>query len=134
QKYADRGVVFIGIHTAGTEMSLIKRFLDQQEWTAIIGLDTGDDINSSITTGAYSVESFPTLMVIDRQGKVSFNTGDIPDDKSQFINQLEQEAKSAGIPWPLDKDADETEIVSRMRRLNLAIYTREIDRALATKP
>jgi hypothetical protein len=130
-RYHDRGVVFVGIHTAGTDMSLIERLLKQQEWKTVVGLDTGEDINTGATVQTFGINSYPTVMVIDGDGKISFNSGDLTTDEDKFLREIEQLARSIGLPWPLDKDADEEKMKARMTRLNLALYGRQIDRALA---
>ncbi len=35
-RYKDRDVEFLGVHTAGTEMALVKRLLKQQDWDLMV--------------------------------------------------------------------------------------------------
>lgn len=134
ERYKDQDVVFIGIHTAGTDMSLVKRLIDQQEWQTITGLDTGEDIASGASVGAFAVNGFPTVMVIDREGKIAFNTDYTPGDQEQamkeFMKRAEEDAKSLGLPWPIDKDATQEELRQRLTKLQVLQLSREIDRAL----
>ncbi len=133
-KYKDEDIVFLSIHTAGTDMSVIQKLLKQQEWQTIAGLDAGDDIESSATVDAFAVRQFPTVMVLDRQGKIAFNSADLPGDpeqaRKQFMKQAEEDAKSLGLPWPIDKDATQEQIVERISRLQVLSFSREIDQAL----
>jgi hypothetical protein len=76
EKYADQDVVFLAIHTAGTDMAIIQRLLNQEEWRVITAIDAGEDLQGSITAERYVVNGYPTVMVLDPSGKVHFNTGD----------------------------------------------------------
>jgi thiol-disulfide isomerase/thioredoxin len=134
ERYKGQDVVFLGIHTAGTDMSLIKGLLKQQQWQAVTGLDVGDEVVSGVSVRAFAVKGFPTVMVIDRQGKIAFNSGDLPTDREQatkqFMKRMEEDAKSLGLPWPIDNDATEEQITERLNRLQVLHLSREIDRAL----
>lgn len=134
ERFADKEVVFLGIHTAGTDMSLIQRLLKQQDWKATTGLDVGDDIVTGKTVQAFAVHGFPTVVVIDRQGKIAFNSGDVPENKEQFMKQMEQLVTELGFPWPLDEDVTKEELQARLIKLNVAMFSREIERALNSQP
>lgn len=131
-RYQDQDVVFLGIHTAGTDMTLVKRLLKQQEWEITAGVDTGDDIVTGETVKRYAIRGYPSTLVIDRNGVIAFNIGDIPEDHEVFMRQVEELAKAAGLPWPIDKDATEEEVMQRMTRLQVFMLSREIDKALET--
>ena len=130
ERFQDRGVVFLGIHTAGTDMTLIKRLMKQEQWNTVTGLDRGEEIVSGATVMTFAVKGYPTLMVIDREGRIAFNSNDVPADREQFMKQAEELAKSIGVPWPVDKDATQEEVMERMTRLQVAHYSREIERVL----
>jgi hypothetical protein len=129
-RYKDRDVVFLGIHTAGTDMTLIKRLLKQQAWDLAVGLDTGDDMDSGQTTRSFAIHGYPTVMVIDPNGKIAFNSHDTSKDPKVFLRDMEAMAKSAGVRWPIDKDADDDEIRRRITRLQVFIFGLQIDKAL----
>lgn len=135
EHYKDKDVVFLAIHTAGTDMSLVKRLMKQQEWSVVSGLDKGEDIVSGHTIQAFGVQGFPTIVVIDRQGKVAFNSGLEPADRESAIKEMERLAQSIGLPWPLDKedgkDVEKDVLSERLTRLQFAMFSREIDKALA---
>ena len=59
-RYKDRDVVFLGVHTAGTDMALVKRLLKQQDWDLTVGLDTGDDIVTGETVRRFTFKAIPT--------------------------------------------------------------------------
>lgn len=132
-RYQDRDVVFLGIHTAGTDMTVVKRLLKQQEWETVVGLDAGDDIVTGETVQRYAIQGYPSVVVVNRDGTVGFNSGDAPKDQALFMREMETLAKSAGLPWPIDKDATEEEVKERMTRLQVVMFSRAIDKALDTK-
>ncbi len=135
EHYKDKDVAFLAIHTAGTDMSLVKRLMKQQEWNVVSGLDKGEDIVDGRTIQAFGVQGFPTIMVIDRQGKVAFNSGLEPADRESAIKEIEKLALSIGLPWPLDKeggkDVEKDVLLERFTKLQFAMFSREIDKALA---
>jgi thiol-disulfide isomerase/thioredoxin len=132
-RYEDRDVVFLGIHTAGTDMTLVKRLLKQQEWGITVGLDAGDAIVTGETVQRYAIQGYPSVIVVDRNGTIAFNSGDFPKDQDLFIREMETIAKSAGLPWPIDKDATKEEVMERMTRLQVVMFSRMIDEALKTQ-
>lgn len=130
ERFADRDVVLLGIHSAGTDMSLIRRFLEQNNCPLPTGLDAGGDKVHGATVLAYAVNLYPTLMIVDREGKIAFNTEIAPSDRDAHLAEMERVAKAAGFPWPLDKDATPDEVQERLNQLWFAIYSREIERVL----
>jgi len=132
-RYKDRDVVLLGIHTAGTDMTFVKRFLKQQEWNLTVGLDTGEDKVTGETVRGYAIQGYPSVIIVDRKGTIAFNSGDVPKDREVFMREMEAMAKSAGLPWPIDKDATEEEVLERMTQLQVAMFGRMIDEALKTQ-
>jgi hypothetical protein len=112
-------------------MSVVQRLLKQQEWQSVTGLDTGSDIVTGATVKAYAVRGFPTVMVIDREGKIVFNNHDLPEDEKEAMQMIEKLVKELGFPWPIDEGVTREEASERMRKLNVALHSREIERALA---
>jgi thiol-disulfide isomerase/thioredoxin len=133
-RFKDRDVVFLGVHTAGTDMALVKRLLKQQDWDYLVGLDTGDDIVTGETVRRFAVQGYPNVIVVDRNGTIAFNSGEVPKDREVYMREMEALAQSAGLPWPLDQDATEEELIERMTKLQVAMYGRKIDEALQVKP
>jgi thiol-disulfide isomerase/thioredoxin len=129
-RYKAKDVVFFGIHTAGTDMTLVKRLLKQQEWDIIVGLDSGEEIVTGETVQRYAIQGYPSVIVVDRHGTIAFNSGDVPKDRDVFMREMKMTAKSAGLPWPIDKDATKEEVMERMTRLQVVMYSRMIDEAL----
>ena len=46
------------------------------------------------------------------------------------MRDMEAMAKSAGLPWPIDKDATEEQILEWGTQLQVYMFGREIDKAL----
>jgi len=83
------------------------------------------------TVKAFAVHGFPTVMVIDREGKIAFNNHDLPEDEKEAMKFIEKLVKELGFPWPIDEVGTREEAISRMAKINVALHSREIDRALA---
>jgi thiol-disulfide isomerase/thioredoxin/protocatechuate 3,4-dioxygenase beta subunit len=132
-RYEDDGVVFLSVHTAGTDMSLVKRLLSQQQWAMIVGLDAGDDIVSGKTVQAYAVQGFPTLIVVDPAGRIAFNSGDTSNLEA-MMREAGELAQSAGIPWPLDTETDVDLAKQQMSQIMVMMYSRKIEQALKAAP
>ncbi len=130
QRYQERDVVFLGIHTAGTDMALVKRLLKQKKWNITVGLDNGDDIVSGETVRRYGIRGYPTIMIIDRDGNISFNSEDTPQNRDALMRDMKSLAELAGLPWPIDKDATEEQIAERITRLQVVMFGRKIEEAL----
>jgi thiol-disulfide isomerase/thioredoxin len=65
QKYKDRGLVVIGVHSEnGGEK--VADFLKEKEYTFPVAIDTGD------TAARYAIEAWPTYFLIDKAGKVAW--------------------------------------------------------------
>jgi thiol-disulfide isomerase/thioredoxin len=129
ERYEDRGVIFLGIHTAGTDMGLAKRLLKQQQWDLAVGLDTGDDITTGETVQRYAVQGFPSVIIVGRNGNIAYNSGDVPD-RTVFSEEMKAVAHSAGLTWPIDQGATEAEVRERIKKLQVSLYSKRIDEAL----
>src|SRR5690606_38207314 len=58
QRFRDRDVVFLGLHTAGTELGQIRNVMQFKKWGWPTALDAGDDITMGTTVERYRVRSF----------------------------------------------------------------------------
>jgi thiol-disulfide isomerase/thioredoxin len=132
QRYQDDEVVFFSIHTGGSDMAMVKRMVKQYQWQTMVGLDVRTDIASGETTRRYAIQGYPTLIVIDRAGVVTFNSGDIPADRDAFMREMQERAAAIGLPWPIEKDATDEEVIERMTKLQAETWGRMIDQALKT--
>jgi thiol-disulfide isomerase/thioredoxin len=134
RRYKDRDVVFLGVHTAGTDVAIVKRLLKQQNWDLVVGVDTGGDIVTGETARRFAIQGYPNVFIVDRNGTIAFNSGDVPKDREALMRNMEAVAQSAGVPWPIDKDTTNEEILKRMTKLQVVMYGRKINEALKVKP
>ncbi len=88
-RFADHAeVVFLGIHSAGTDMSQVKKLLRVKDWRLVTGLDKGTDIARGTVARAYGARGWPTTVIIDRQGKIAYNSNlEQWDDLTVFIEK-----------------------------------------------
>jgi hypothetical protein len=67
KKYADKGLVIVGVHTPwGAEK--LKEFVKEKEITYVVALDSSPDGRAGKTLAKYQVDSFPDYYFIDRKG------------------------------------------------------------------
>lgn len=128
--YADQDVVFLAIHTAGTEMAVIQRLLNQEQWRVVTAIDTGENLRTGVTADRYIVNGYPTVMVLDRNGQIHLNTGDFSRGVATIQAEMAELAKEKQIPWPPAADLPLEEITKQFNQLNVHMFSREIDAAL----
>ncbi len=133
KKYADKGVVFLSIHSPGYQASEVAKLVALKKLTLPVGLDEGTEISEGTTALRYGIHGTPGMFVIDREGRVARNFAAKAGDRAEILKRGEELARKLNIPWPMDKDAIEEEIVARGNRLAEALLTQEIDAALAKK-
>jgi thiol-disulfide isomerase/thioredoxin len=133
EKYRDKDVVFIGMHTAGTDMSQIKRLLEFKEWNLLTGIEAGTDQTDSVTATRYGVRGYPTIAIVDRKGRISTNTSDDDaiGDKEKVMANAEAMAKEAGLPWPIGEDWPEEKTEAWVLKLLEYRLSKEIDKAIS---
>jgi thiol-disulfide isomerase/thioredoxin len=123
-------VTFIHLHHAGTEPLLLKELLAVQHWDLLVGVDAGASPFDSETFSRYGVTGYPTEVIIDRQGLIVYHSGEGRDNKEKSAAVMQATAEAIGLPWPIEKDADQDEIVRRLRRFHEYFLTKEIEKAL----
>ena len=101
-------------------------------WNTATGIDRGSSVSDGASAARYSVRGYPSIIVIDREGKIAFNSGHEPQDKDAFMKDLQQLAESLQIHWPLP-EGDSEVAQNAMNKLFGAMFRREIDKALETK-
>jgi peroxiredoxin len=76
--FEPRGVVFIAIHEPGEDETQVRKVLDFKQSLLLYAIDLQNPVNRRGVFGAttlnYGVRRLPATIVIDRQGKVAFNT------------------------------------------------------------
>lgn len=131
EKYKQHDVVFFGIHSAGTKMKQVQALLKLKDWSLTTAVDEGSDIVDGLTVQRYGVRGWPTTIVVDGQGNIVFNSNDIDGDIIKSFVAKKRLADALGMPWPIEKGATEDEVRARYLRLEVYMYSQQIDAALA---
>jgi thiol-disulfide isomerase/thioredoxin len=130
EKYESKDVVFLGIHTPDGEFDQIGKLKKLRGWTAPSGIDRGTSNADGSTSTTYGISGYPSVLIIDREGKIAFNSGIFPKDRNAFMQETGELAKSIGIAWPLNENAPQSEQEESQSKLMQAMFSREIDRVL----
>lgn len=131
RQFTDQGVVFIGINTAGSEMSQINKLKETEQWTTPTGIDRGTSQFNGVTFKKYGVDGNLTLIVIDAAGKISFRSDVEPSqDRETYIKNL---AEESGISWPPPENATKEQMLGIMNQIQFTLLSREINRVLKAK-
>lgn len=132
KKFAGKAT-FVTIHSAGTDMSQVKKVLELKDWNVLTGIDMGKEISQGQTIKRYGITNAADVIIIDPQGRIAFRSDqDLgAGDKDKFMPMVQALAEELKIPWPIDKDVSEEEAISRLRRIQEHLFTKEIEKALA---
>ena len=130
EQFSDRDVVFLGIHTADGDVEQINKLKNLHDWKTPCGLDFGTTIEEGETCRSYGVQAYPTIVIIDPSGKITFRSDAEPESEEAFMKEMEVLAKSLGIAWPLSEDGPEAETMAMVSKLLAARLSKEITRVL----
>jgi thiol-disulfide isomerase/thioredoxin len=134
-KYAGRSdVVFLGMHSAGSDMSQVKKLQRLKEWKLVAGLDQGSDVVEGATARAYGVHLWPTTVIIDRDGKIAYNTN-LNLEKWNAVTVFQEHtriAKAMKLP-PVKPGASVEDRQARMHAMKVFSDSELIDRVLERK-
>ncbi len=129
EKYEPKGVVFLGIHTADGDLDQMNKLKKSLGWKTPSGLDMGSSTFDGKTSTNYGIRGYPSVVIIDGEGKVAFNSSIMPESREAMMKVMETLAKANDIPWPPNEESEE-EMKETMTRLKIAMFSREIDRLL----
>ena len=128
-KYASKGVVFVEIQPAGTDLEKLREFQKQHGRHALIAVDQGKVAASSATAFAYAGGfSAGIFLVIGRDGNIAFNPTALEEDAT--IALVYRAAKACSIPWPIDEKAPKEELDRQNRQIFESLIGEQIDQAL----
>ncbi len=145
-RFEDQSVNFISIHPAEADtkklQQRIREFTTEKNWNCLNGIDSGSMFDNSVTTAAYGVTSFPTMIVISPEGNVAYNDqipspeiadligkdcDDVtPEEERRLMTFVQNYFQEAGEPWPGEENIT-PEMNNRVRLFHL---TKEIERVL----
>jgi hypothetical protein len=78
QAVEPRGVVFLSIHSPDGHLDQIRKLYELNKVSLVSAVDAGpeDQAGEGTTARLYGARGFPWLFLIDRSGKVAFNSHD----------------------------------------------------------
>ena len=120
RKYEGR-VAVVGIHTAGADLEKVLAMLNSKGATYPTGVDSGRP-DAGVTLARYGVSGLPTLLLLDRNGKVAWTSQDPRND-----GWTRDAAQRLGIAWPPDKDLT----IEQLGRVHVELLSDQIDKIAA---
>ncbi len=123
-RYKDRDVVFIGIHTAGTDLVDVRNFLEHIKFNLPTAVDAGEDE----TAKQYGVTGYPTLVLIARDGRVAWSSRE--PSAEDGMKMMERAARSLSIAWPPNEKQPEEKLFEQVWRIQEFLFAEAIDQAL----
>jgi thiol-disulfide isomerase/thioredoxin len=130
ESFHDRDVVFLGIHSAGTDLDQVRKLMKSKKWDWPTGLDAGEDIGSGTTVERYVIRGYPTTIVVGRDGRVVFTTDTVAGDREAVMKEMEQVAGELDISWPFPEEISQEDGISQMNRILGHMLSRQIELAL----
>ncbi len=124
-RFRDRGVVFIAVHTADTDIADVESFLQQIPFNLLKAIDSGE----AETAKRYGIKHRPVLIVIGRDGRIAWNSGRV--SREDGLQSLERAARSLSVAWPIDENQPRDKLLEEVSQLQGFVFGEAIDRALA---
>jgi len=128
QRFAEDGVVFLGIHAARTSLDEVAAWMKEKDWRLPTGLDKSDDSKASLTTTAYGVSS-PSFVVIGKDGNIAFNRDAVLDDDNGE-RLYKQAAQALNIDLEAEEQKPDQEGCDACAQIMEYIQSRAIQNAL----
>ena len=124
QKYGPRGLVILSVHTPGEELERIRRLFEFKKVSLLSALDErrkeSDNPLSGETAERYGIYGYPTMVLIDREGKVAWHGAHDVKEKVAAM-------KALGKEMGLDESSMTPE---QFETLRVAWFGREIEKVL----
>ncbi|MEX0676700.1 MAG: redoxin family protein [Pirellulales bacterium] len=132
-KYADNpDVVFLGIHSGGADMAQVQALKRVKDWPLVTGIDEGPDTSEGKTARAYGARGWPTTVIIDREGKIAYNSN--LEKWNQVTVALELARIAKALKLPREKPgASQEEQISRSNAMSAYRLSELLDRVLGEK-
>lgn len=130
KKYADKGVVFIGIHSAGVKVEEAKGFMKKHGLLHVTGIDNGMGRIESETWKRFGVRVADTMIVVSKTGRIVFNGYEPLPFKGKSEGTLPMIAKSLGLKLP-GPGVSQEEGNRVMLKIVTEVHSRIIEAALA---
>ena len=127
-RYKDRDVVFLGIHTAGTDMVDVRNFLSHIKFNLPTAVDSGEDE----TAKRYGVTGYPTMVLIARDGQIAWSNR-VPTQEHGMKMMGTRPPVPLSIPWPLSENQPQEKLTEQGWRIQEFLFAEAIERALAKR-
>jgi hypothetical protein len=113
QLFADRDVAVVGLHTVFEHHDVmtpaaLEAFVREFRYTFPIGIDAPADGNIPATMRAYQLQGTPSIMLVDKQGRIRLSRFGVVDDMAlgAAIGQLAAEEMPTTLITRASGDAD----------------------------
>lgn len=145
ESFRDKPVTFISIHNAEknpTELAArIREFKAKSEWNFIGAIDTGRMIEDSVTSNAYGIRGFPTMLIVGPDGRIVYADSDpdgpatedpkrLAEFEKKFNELMKMRFAAVGEIWPIPEGLDEAQQEAIYKRAELAFIKLQIESAL----
>lgn len=141
EHYKEQPIIFVGILTPTDDDKGVAEMMKDDGFPPLMAIDERVDPADKLGTDGKTAKSYgtiqwPTLVVLDRLGRVSFS-GEILD-RTMTLEQIEpiyvRCAAKAGIEYPMPDDLSDTAKNDWIHRLSFEFHREWIDEALANEP
>ena len=124
-EFEPRGVVFLSIHTPGESEKTVRRLLEFHKVALLFAVDqdrqaSGDDRPQGVTADRYRIGGFPSMFLIDREGKIALSPRD-----PNIGPKVQAMSKEAGIESGSKQITEE-----QFHRLLYRLFKQEIENVL----
>ncbi len=134
-RYHKRDVVFLGIHTADGDIEEINKLKKLKGWTSPSAIDQGTNILDSVTCKTYGVSGFPTIVILDTEGKIVYRSDIMPKDvkdRADFMKKMQELAKANDLELP-GEDTPREEAEAIMTQFQVIMLSEQLNRLLAVE-
>jgi len=141
EHYKDQRIVFFGIHTPTDDDEGVAKMMKEDGFPQLMAIDERVDPIDKLsmdgkTAKSYGTIQWPTLVVLDQLGSVSFS-GEILD-RTMTREQVEpiyvRCAAKADIAYPMPKELSDSASNEWIQRLSFEFHREWIDKAIHSKP
>lgn len=134
EEFSQQNVVFLSVHTAGSDPGNVMEVMERHEWSIPTGFDRGTRPGDGATSGIFGITGYPSMVLIGHDGKIVFNSAEDGADENRDKTMLEYKevCHELGIGWPITIENYRTTaaMAEDLNRLAIEIYRRKIKLAL----
>lgn len=149
ESFRGKPVTFISIHNADKDpaelAARIREFKTKTNWNFIGAIDKGRMLEDSVTSNAYGIRGYPTMVIVGPDGKIAYADPDldgpacneedprqIAEFEKKFDTLMKQRFAAVGETWPIPEGLDDAQQEAIHSRAELAFIRLQIEAALKT--